>query len=154
MKDFTSQSQEHAALGNDRRSRQDQMPSRREFLKLCSGVPALWLPTSFTVAPLAVGQQTPRVERPLAVPLDYRITPHYPEGVPLDDLMRKVNSELDDFPTETYAEEIEGIIARWGEALQQSPPDFQPIEGSLSLELTAAPLMASAIKKLRSAPPP
>jgi Tfp pilus assembly protein PilF/peroxiredoxin len=154
MKDFTSPSQEHPALGDDPRSRQGRKPSRREFLRWCSGVSALWLPANYGVAPLFIGQEPdPQQQGPLSTPLDYRITPHYPEGVPLDDVMRKVHSELDVFPTETYAEKIEAILARWGEALRQSPADYGPLEGSLSPELTASPLVASDVKEIRSGPP-
>jgi Flp pilus assembly protein TadD/peroxiredoxin len=141
-------------LGNDRRSRRDRMPSRREFLRWCSGVSALWLPARYAAAPLFVGQgPDPQQQRTLSTPLDYRLTPHYPEGVPLDDVMQKVHSELDVFPTEKYAEEIEAILARWGEALRQTPPDFEPLEGSLSPELMASPLVASDVKEIRSGPP-
>lgn len=130
------------------------MPSRREFLRWCSGVPALWLPASFTAAPLVVGQEpNPQQQRTLSTPLDYRLTPQYPAGVPLDDVMRKVHSELDIFPTEKYAEEIEAILARWGEALRQSPPDFEPLESSLSPDIMASPVGASDVKEIRSGPP-
>ena len=131
------------------------MPSRREFLRWCSGVPALWLPASFTAAPLVVGQEpNPQQQRTLSTPLDYRLTPRYPAGAPLDDVMRKVHSELDIFPTEKYAEEIEAILARWGEALRQSPPDFEPLESSLSPDIMASPVVASDVKEIRSGPPP
>ena len=130
------------------------MPSRREFLKWCSSVSALWLPASYATAPLAISHEPgPQQQRTPPTPLGYRLIPHYPQGVPLDDVMRKVNPELDVFPTETYAEEIDATLARWGDALRQSPPDFGQLEGSLSPELTASPLVASDVKKIRSGPP-
>lgn len=132
---------------NDRRLRHDRMPSRREFLRWCSGVSALWLPASFTTAPLVFG------DGPERQPQDHRLTPHYPQGVPLDDVMRKVRPELDVFPTEKYAEEIESILANWGEGLRQSSPNFQSLETSLSPQLTGSPLLASEVKKIRSGPP-
>src|SRR5208282_3140818 len=128
--------QEHPALGNDRRSRQYRMASRRDFLKWCGGASALWLPASYTAAPLAVRRSPePQPQRTPPTPEDYRLTPHYPQGAPLDEVIRKVRPELDVFPTEKYAEEIEAILARWGEALRQAPSSFEPLEASLLPEL-------------------
>lgn len=129
------------------------MLSRRDFVKWC-GAPALWLPTSFCVAPIVLGRQ-PAEAGPAApsLPPDYRLTPHYREGPPLDDLMRKVQPGTDPFPTEKYAQEIEAILARWGVALRQFPPDFQPFERSLAVDLIASPLTPSKVKTIRSGPP-
>jgi Tfp pilus assembly protein PilF/peroxiredoxin len=130
------------------------MPSRREFLTWCGGVSALWLPASYTAAP-PVGDHgpAPQPKRATSTPPDYRFTPHYPQGMPLDDVMRKVDPELDVFPTETYAKEIDATLARWGEALRHSPPDFGQLESSLSPELVGSPLVASNVEKIRSGPP-
>ena len=130
------------------------MTSRREFLRWCSGVSALWLPSTYTAAPLFFGQEPdPQQQRRLSTPLEYRLAPNYPQGVPLDDVIRKIHPELDVFPTEKYAEEIEAILARWADALRQSPPNFEPLESSLSPELMASPLVASHVKEIRSGLP-
>ena len=141
-------------MGHDQKSRRDRMLSRRDFVKWCSGAPALWLPASLCVAPLVLARQ-PAEAGPTApsLPPDYRLTPHYREGPPLDDVMRKAQPGPDVFPTEQYAEEIEAILARWGVALRQSSPDFQPLEGSLSPGLIASPLIPSEVKTIHSGPP-
>ena len=90
------------------------MPSRREFLRWCSGVPALWLPASFTAAPLVVGQEpNPQQQRTLSTPLDYRLTPRYPAGAPLDDVrsLRVMNSAF-------ARDRIEFTIAGRGSAME------------------------------------
>ena len=146
--------QEHPALGNDRRSRQYRMASRRDFLKWCGGASALWLPASYTAAPLAVRRSPePQLQRTPPTPEDYRLTAHYPQGAPLDEVIRKVRPELDVFPTEKYAEDIEAILARWGEALRQAPSSFEPLEASLLPELIASPLVASEVKTIRAGAP-
>lgn len=130
------------------------MTSRREFLRWCSGASALWLPSTYTAAPLFFGQEPdPQQQRRLSTPLEYLLAPNYPQGVPLDDVIRKIHPELDVFPTEKYAEEIEAILARWADALRQFPPNFEPLESSLSPELMASPLVASHVKEIRSGLP-
>jgi tetratricopeptide (TPR) repeat protein len=63
--------------------------------------------------------------------------------------MKNLEPGLDAYPAEKFATELEEVLAKWGEALRQAPPDFRPIISSLSQGLTASPLMPSETKTVR-----
>ena len=129
------------------------MLSRREFLRWSSCICGLCLPAGYRSGPWVVPEKQDQRQQPTpSSPVEYRLTPHYPQGVPLEDVMRKVRPELDAFPTEKFAEEIETILSRWGKALCQTPAEFEPIESSLSPELIASSLIASNVSKIRTEP--
>ena len=88
-------------------SAHDESPllSRRTFLKSMGWAPALFLAAPFH------GLGTPRaaIVGPSWFPLaDSRLTPHYPNQAPLEDVLRLVTPGLDEYATEKYASEILG----------------------------------------------
>ena len=51
---------------------------------------------------------------------DFRVTPHYPTPSPLDDVLQYVIPGSDEYITEKYAYEIEGLLNEWSAALRAS----------------------------------
>jgi tetratricopeptide (TPR) repeat protein/peroxiredoxin len=87
--------------------------SRRDFLKTISWTPALFLPPGLRAAPVWSGQKSG-----FSFTADLRLAPHYPVKSPLDELFRQVAPGSDEFVTESYADEIVNIFARWSTQLQ------------------------------------
>lgn len=71
---------------------------------------------------------------------EFRVTPHYRLRPPLDEVLRKVEPGLDAFISEKYAEEIEGVLAKWNSALLQSPAGVTAIGDSLSPDFQGSSL--------------
>ncbi len=111
---------------------------RREFLtRSC-----LWASAGLIPAPLR-GLGYPALFRPgrgLPPPhaLDDRLTPHYRQPAPLDEVLRDVEPGFDAFITEKYAEQIEALLAKWSAELRQSPAGLKTVESSLSPSLEAS----------------
>jgi tetratricopeptide (TPR) repeat protein len=87
-----------------------------------------------------------------AAPIDYRLTPHYRQTPPLEDILRHTQPGSDAFPTEKFAAELEALLEKWGTALRQSPPDLRPLVDSISPEVVASALTPAALTTIRADP--
>jgi tetratricopeptide (TPR) repeat protein len=85
----------------------------------------------------------------LAESQNYRLTAHYRLRPPLDDVIRKVEPGLDAFVSEKYAEEIEGVLAKWTAGLLQSPPSIEPIGDSIAPDFQGSSLRPTQHLPLR-----
>jgi tetratricopeptide (TPR) repeat protein/peroxiredoxin len=112
-------------LGDFALSQSGKTPSvnirRRQFLIRCcqSASAAMFSPSLLGFGLPALGA----FEIPLegAPDSEFHFHPHYRLPLPLDELLRKTQAELDDFVTEKYADQIAAILAEWKPALLQSP---------------------------------
>src|SRR6201999_4456727 len=95
--------------------------SRRKFLQGMSMAPLLYRASSLW-GPLLPPLGNPgKLPRTAAFPFaDVRLTPHYPSRSPLEDVLRRVAPGNDEFVTEKYALELEGVFRRWTEVLVAS----------------------------------
>ena len=84
------------------------------------------------------------------LPSECRLSPHYRTKSPLDELLRRVQPQLDAFPTEALADEVEKLLEKWQKALQKSPPELEPIAQALSPGFQGYGLLPSEEKSLRS----
>jgi len=125
---------------------------RREFLtRSC-----LWASAGLIAAPwrgLGVAAQDNATSTPLPqrLPhaLDDRLTPHYREAAPIDEVLRQVEPGSDAFITEKYAEQIESILEKWSVGLKQLPADFGPVEFFLSANFMGSILQPMAFEEKR-----
>jgi tetratricopeptide (TPR) repeat protein len=121
--------------------------SRRTFLKSMGWAPALFLAAPFH------GLATPRarIVGPCLFPLaDSRLTPHYPNQAPLEDVLRLVTPGLDEYATEKYASEILEVLSAWSDGLRVSSPALSRVAGFLAPVLEATALHASEEVSTRS----
>ena len=68
----------------------------------------------------------------------FHFQPHYRSERPLDATLRKVQSGLDQFITEKYADQIGAILAEWSASLLRSPRDLQTIAKNLAPDFSGA----------------
>jgi Tfp pilus assembly protein PilF/peroxiredoxin len=83
-------------------------------------------------------------------PAEFRLTPHYRTGTPLDAVLAQVQPGKDAFVSELYARRLEALLERWSAALRQSPADFQAIENSLAAGFRAASLVPTRERAVRT----
>jgi tetratricopeptide (TPR) repeat protein/peroxiredoxin len=69
---------------------------------------------------------------------DLRLSPHYPAKSPLEDLLRLVVPGTDEFVTEKYALEIEGLLDSWGQRLKSAPSALETLSTFLNASLEAS----------------
>ena len=127
--------------------RRGRFPRRDFIIKSCQFASVAFLPSSLKNLKLLAAQTTPAG---LALqPPDYRLTPLYRLESPLKDTFLSVHPGHDDFFTERYAEEIGAILAKWSQALRQSPADLQVLTASFSRGLRASSLRPAVRQALR-----
>jgi tetratricopeptide (TPR) repeat protein len=121
--------------------------SRRAFLRALSWAPTLFLAAPFQGLPIAdvLGRQ------PSFLPLaESRLIPRYPSKAPLDDLLRLVAPDLDEYPTEKYAFDLMEILKAWSADLRGLPPSHERIRPFLAPSMAATPLDPMSEASLRS----
>lgn len=89
--------------------------SRRGLLKGFGLAPLLLRPSPLAGAWLSAAT-SPAVPLPFA---GHRFQPSYPARSPLEDVLRRVRPGSDEFITEGYAYELEGILERWSADLKR-----------------------------------
>jgi Tfp pilus assembly protein PilF/peroxiredoxin len=90
--------------------------SRRTLLKQVRWAPALLLPAPICGAALRHGSSG---SKPFELAFsDSRLTPHYPQKSPLDDVLRLMVPGEDGYVSEKYAFEIGEVLNSWGRSLQ------------------------------------
>lgn len=105
--------------------------SKREFLiRCCQGASATLIPASLS----GLGWPSPNAfdRADTSAPnAEFYFRPHYRIPNPLDALLLKTQSGLDEFVTEKYADQIAAVLAQWRSGLLQSPPDVSTVGNSL-----------------------
>jgi tetratricopeptide (TPR) repeat protein/peroxiredoxin len=115
-------------------------PSRREFLvRCCQGASAAMVPASlygFAFAPNSA------FDSPVATPSEgeFHLHPHYRSHRPLDALLLKTQTGLDEFITEKYHDQIAAILAEWSLSLLRSPQDMHAFESVLTPDFLGSSL--------------
>ena len=87
---------------------------------------------------------------PVAAAGEFHLHPHYRSERPLDATLLKVQTGLDDFIAEKYADQIAGILAEWSAILLRSPREAQAIGKFLAAEFYGAPLTPAESRMVRS----
>jgi tetratricopeptide (TPR) repeat protein len=82
----------------------------------------------------------------------FRLQPHYRSERPLDATLLKVQTGLDSFITEKYADQIAGILAQWSAGLLQSPRETQPIAEVLAADFSGTSPAPAQSRVVRSGP--
>jgi len=123
---------------------------RREFLvRFCQGAGASLIPTTFWGLTFPqFGSSAP----PDAVPSNagFQLHPHYRTGRPLDATLAKVQTGLDEFVSEKYADQIDAILADWSASLLQSPRATDTIAKALASDFSGAPPLPAESRVVRS----
>jgi Flp pilus assembly protein TadD/peroxiredoxin len=120
--------------------------SRRALLKSLQYAPIALLP-----APLkslwAFGAWSQATGIPFA---DLRITPHYPSGSPMDQMMALVPPGSDQFVTEKYAFEIAEPLERWASALKQQNLGSELLDKFVDRSLRSSSFLPTSERPVRS----
>ena len=120
--------------------------TRRALLKSLGAAPLLLSPSPLPGFGLLFGSEpSTHPEFPLA---DFRLTPHYPERSPLQDLLRLVAPGSDEYATEKYAFELAAVLRQWSAALRAGTPE--KIASSFDASLRAASFVPSREQRVRS----
>jgi tetratricopeptide (TPR) repeat protein len=118
--------------------------SRRAFLRSAGWAPALLLAAPLRGLSLLGWQLQKAARHPGRAPYfvsDARLSPHYPNRPPLEDLLRQVAPGMDEYVTERYAAELTEIPSVWSRSLKSSPRDVSKIFGSFVSSSIEATLM-------------
>jgi len=83
---------------------------------------------------------------------EFQLHPQYRVPRPLDALLLKAQSGLDDFPTERYADQIGAILSAWSSRLLESPQDVKAIAEVLLPNFLGASLSPAESRTLRPGP--
>ncbi len=119
---------------------------RREFLvRFSQAAGATLVPASLWRLALPARSLGSRNE-----PAGFHLHPHYRSERPLDATLLKVQSGLDDFITEKYADQIAAMLAEWSAGLLQSPREVQAIAKTCAAEFAAASLQPTQSRVVRS----
>lgn len=123
--------------------------SRRKLLRQLLSAPLV-----FRAAPLFAGSLPDKAVNsksatPDVLPFhDYRVTPHYPQRSPLEDVLRMVRPGSDEYITEQYASEIEVVLKQWSKWLGAGK--FDALYGSLSPSFQASSFAPNRDNPLRT----
>jgi tetratricopeptide (TPR) repeat protein len=122
---------------------------RRKFLIRCGqGVGASLIPAFRLILPgLAVPAVASSVPRPDP---EFHLHPHYRAQRPLDATLAMVKTGLDDFVTETYADQVDSIMAEWSTELQGSPTNSRAIRTRLASHFVGSSFTPAESRLVRS----
>ncbi len=131
---------------------ENQIVSRRTFLRRMAWAPVLFLPAPLYAGPfrraLAEGPQD-RISSSSTF-ADLRFTPRYPAKSPLEDVLRHVIPGADEYISEKYALEIAELLGRWSRDLKASPPALDVLAQLLDTSIEASSLTPTDQHSLRS----
>jgi tetratricopeptide (TPR) repeat protein/peroxiredoxin len=80
----------------------------------------------------------------------FHLQPHYRTERPLDATLRKVESGLDDFIMEKYADQIAAVLAEWTANLLQHPQETQAVAKVLASDFCGSSLKPAESRVVRS----
>lgn len=121
---------------------------RRDFLVQCCQGASLLLPESLRKRAFAFA--FPSAGSGAGQAAEFRLTPHYRSGTPLDAVLEKVQPGADAFVSELYASRLEALLGEWSAGLRQSPARLQAVESSLAADFRATPLVPARESAVRS----
>ncbi|MGA3107580.1 MAG: FG-GAP-like repeat-containing protein [Terriglobales bacterium] len=124
---------------------------RRDFLfRCCQGASTALIPAGLR----GLGWPTINfaVADTMATCGEFQLHPQYRVPRPLDALLLKAQSGLDDFPTERYADQIGAILSAWSSRLLESPQDVKAIAEVLLPNFLGASLSPAESRTLRPGP--
>jgi tetratricopeptide (TPR) repeat protein len=124
--------------------------TRRTFLRTMSLGSAVLLPAPFQRFSALHLAEVLSQSSGAFPPSNFRVTPHYPDRSPLDDVLRLVAPGLDEYVTEKYAFEMQELLSRWSNALKASPPSLLPAAEFLSSSIAACSLVPTNERMVRS----
>jgi tetratricopeptide (TPR) repeat protein len=81
---------------------------------------------------------------------EFHLLPHYRSRLPLETMLQRVEAGSDQFTSEKYAKELEGIVKAWSAELRESPIAIDAIQKSLTQDFSGTSLVASESRQLRS----
>jgi hypothetical protein len=81
----------------------------------------------------------------------FQLHPRYRSGRPLDATLAKVQTGLDEFISEKYADQIAAILADWSASLLQSPRATDAVAKALAADFSGASLLRAESRVVRSA---
>ena len=125
---------------------------RREFLiRCCQGASAALIPAGMRGFGLSslYGSESIQTD---SSPREYHLHPHYKMSRPLDALLLKEKSGLDDFVTEKYADDIASVLAKWSSGLLESPHNVGAIENCLLPDFRGVSLRPLESRVVRPGP--
>ena len=121
--------------------------SRRTLLRSLSLAPAAFSPAPLNLLVSAhVDLQT--MSHPFDF-ADFRITPHYPAKVSLDDVVRFASPGTDAFVNEKYAFEIEKILQQWAKQLQAGSAAVANLKSFCAANLSGSTFGQFSERKIR-----
>lgn len=122
---------------------------RRQFLlRFCQGAVANLIPSrlwQFAIPGLETG-----VDNKLPANAGFQFHPHYRSERPLDTTLLKVQTGLDDFITEKYADQIAAILGEWSASLLRSSQETLAIGKVLAENFSGVPLKPVESRVVRS----
>jgi Flp pilus assembly protein TadD/peroxiredoxin len=121
----------------------DRTLSRRSLLKAMGWAPLLLRSAPFHGSAFLFRTAGNKSAFPLS---DLRFTPHYPAKSPLEDVLRLVNPDSDEYVTETYAFEIEKALRKWSQSLK----DLSALETFIDPAIQASSLIPIGEASLRT----
>jgi hypothetical protein len=125
---------------------------RRDFLiRFCQGVSATLIPAGLR----GLGWPPLYGFDPADASLsngEFHLHPHYRMPRPLDTLLLKTQTGLDDFVTEKYADQVAAILSEWSSGLLHSPQDLSAVEKVLLPNFSGSSLRPSNSRVVRPGP--
>jgi tetratricopeptide (TPR) repeat protein len=125
--------------------------SRRRFLTRCAAAAAGFSHASAKFFPPPSSGRL-QSSAPASASELLRFTPHYPQGAPIDEVLRYLRPGLDEFVVEKYAEQVEGVLAAWSDSLRRSPADLGAVAQALSPEFQGSSWQAYQDQVIRPGP--
>ncbi len=125
-------------------------PQRREFLaRFCQSVGVSLIPASLWASVFPSSKSGAPFTEP-ASKAAFHLHPHYRSDRPLDATLLQVQSGLDDFVTEKYADQLAAILSEWSADLLQSPTQTDAIAGALGPEFLGVDFASAESRVVRS----
>jgi tetratricopeptide (TPR) repeat protein len=122
---------------------------RRDFLiQCCQGASVALIPAGLRGLAVPFGYALASPDT-VSLNCEFHLHPHYRTAKPLDALLLKTQSGLDDFVTEKYADEIAVILTQWSSGLLQSPQDVAAVEKVLLPNFSGSSLRPAESRVVR-----
>jgi tetratricopeptide (TPR) repeat protein len=123
---------------------------RRDFLvRFCQGAGASLIPARLWG--LALPEFSPLVfPAASSAEAGFQLHPHYRSARPLDTTLLKVQTGLDEFVIEKYADEIAAILADWSASLLGSPRAREAVAKTMAPDFLGASLLPAEFRVVRS----
>jgi tetratricopeptide (TPR) repeat protein len=122
---------------------------RNLLVRLCQGAGATLIPASLW-GPRFAGFESSASRFGPTADTGFHLQPHYRTERPLEGKLRKVQTGLDDFLTEKYADQIAAMLAEWSASLLEHPGEAQAIAKTLASDFSGTSLQPVESRVVRS----